>query len=299
VKLNKLTLKDKKLFNQFLGLDRHELAVYVFENTHIWKGLFDIRWAVIEESLCIFFKDKAGCFLYLAPLGDNKDSKLVKKTFEAMDKFNKNKDISRIENIEAKDVPFYQDLGLDCQVKSYDYICARDDLVNLEGNKFKSKRSCFNYFIKHNKFAYLPFSPRHRDNCIELYNRWRQGRKVRNQGPLYCGMLEDTLRCLTIMFEDYQNLELVGRVVKIDGAIKAFTFGFKLNSDTFCILYEVADLSIKGLAQFIFRSFCGELRDYKYINIMDDSGLENLKRVKLSYHPGRLNPAYIAKRKNG
>lgn len=299
MELNRLTLKDKKVFNQFLSANTHELAVYAFENIYIWKGLFDINWTVIGDYLCIFFKDKIGCFLYLAPLGNNKNPQVTKKIFQILDKFNKNRDISRIENIGQEDVSFYQDLGLDCQIKSYDYLCVRGDLMNLEGNKFKSKRSSFNYFIKHNKFEYLPFSPGYRAECLELYNRWKQERRVRNQDALYRGMLDDTLTCFRAVLSDYQNLDILGRVVKIDKEIKAFTFGFKLNPDTFCILYEIADLSIKGLAQFIFRSFCRELKDYKYINIMDDSGLEGLKRVKLSYKPVRLIPAYIARRKSG
>jgi len=111
-------------------------------------------------------------------------------------------------------------------------------------------------------------------------------------------MLEESLSSLKVLLNGYPYLNLLGRVVKINGVIKAFTFGFKLNPDTFCILYEVADLSIKGIAQFIFHEFCLELTDYKYINIMDDSGLENLKAVKLSYHPIRLIPAYIVKRRD-
>jgi uncharacterized protein len=71
-----------------------------------------------------------------------------------------------------------------------------------------------------------------------------------------------------------------------------------LDKDTFCILYEITDLTIKGLSQFIFRQFCSELKDYRYINVMDDSGLENLKRVKLSYRPLKVIPAYIVKRKD-
>jgi hypothetical protein len=63
---------------------------------------------------------------------------------------------------------------------------------------------------------------------------------------------------------------------------------YEINKDTFCILYEITDLSVKGLAQFIFKEFATELTGYKYINIMDDSGLENLKKVKLSYQPEKL-----------
>ncbi len=123
-------------------------------------------------------------------------------------------------------------------------------------------------------------------------------RQSQNQDRIYQGMLEDSRNCLKVALDNYASLGFMGRAVKIDKEIKAFTFGFRLNPDTFCILYEIADLSIKGLSQFIFRRFCSELEGYKYINIMDDSGLDNLKKVKLSYYPAKLIPAYIAKRKN-
>lgn len=295
MKLNKLTLKHKKLFNKFLNKTRHELSVYAFENIYIWKELFDIRWLVIENNLCIFFKDDIGCFMYLAPLGKT-NAEVIREAFEVMDKFNKNKTVSRIENIEAKDIAFYKGLGYDCRVKSYDYVCLRSDLVKLQGNKFKSKRSSFNFFLKHYEPRYTPFSIKHREDCLQLYNRWRKAREKLFQDTIYQGMLIDSLNCLKAVLNNFNELNLTARVVKIKQQINAFTFGFKLNPDTFCILYEITDLSIKGLAQFIFRTFCSELRDYKYINLMDDSGLENLKRVKLSYQPLRLIPAYIAKR---
>ncbi|PIP20789.1 MAG: hypothetical protein COX40_02890 [Candidatus Omnitrophica bacterium CG23_combo_of_CG06-09_8_20_14_all_40_11] len=298
VKLKNLSIKDKGTFSKFLGKSRHELSVYAFENIYVWKGLFDIYWSVIENSLCIFFKDKIGCFLYLAPLAENRNPEVIQQVFEIMDRVNKNKDISRIENIEEGGLSFYEGLGYACQIKSYDYICKRGDLANLRGNKFKSKRACFNYFIKHYGFQYLPFSLKYRGDCLELYDSWAKERKIKNQGHIYQCMLEDSRISLKNALDNYPDLDFIGRLVRIDKKIKAFTFGFKLNQDTFCILYEIADLFIKGLSQFIFRRFCSELEGYKYINIMDDSGLENLKKVKLSYHPAKLIPAYIVKRKN-
>ena len=298
MKLKKLSLKDKAIFNKFLGLGRHELSVYAFENIYVWKGLFDIYWTIIEDSLCVFFEDKIGCFLYLAPLSQNKKPEVTKKAFQIMNRLNKNAQISRIENVERQDLSFYEDLGYAWQNKSYDYLCRRQDLVQLKGNRFKSKRACFNYFIKHYAFQYLPFSLKYRDDCIELYNRWMRERKTKNPDHIYQGMLKDSRVCLKNTLDNYADLNFIGRVVRINKEIKAFTLGFKLNSDTFCILYEIADLSIKGLSQFIFRRFSKELGGYKYINIMDDSGIENLKKVKLSYHPIKLIPAYIVKRKN-
>ena len=298
MKLKNLSIKDKGIFNKFLGLSRHELSVYAFENIYIWKGLFDIDWLLFEDSLCVFFKDRTGCFLYLAPLSRNKKPEVIKKVSQIMDRLNKNKDISRIENVEEGDFSFYENLGYACQIKSYDYLCRRQDLVQLKGNRFKSKRACFNYFIKHYAFQYQPFSLKYREDCIKLYNCWMRERKARNPDRIYQEMLGDSRICLKTALDNYADLNFIGRIIRINKETKAFTFGFKLNQDTFCILYEITDLSIKGLSQFIFRQFCSELEGYKYINIMDDSGLENLKKVKLSYHPIKLIPAYIVKRKN-
>ena len=298
MKLKELTLRDKALFRKFLTLSRHELAVYAFENIYIWKALFEIRWEIIDESLCIFFQDKAGCFLYLPPLGKIISPGVIGGVFRIMDSFNLNKNVSRIENIEKRDLAFYERLGLKLVYKSCDYLSRRRELAQLEGNRFKSKRASFNYFIKHYSFEYLPFTVKYRRDCRQLYELWMQQRAGMASDVVYQGMLKDSRACLELLLRDYQRLGVTGRIVKVGNRLEAFTFGFPLNPETFCILYETADLKIRGLAQFIFRHFCAELKDYRYINVMDDSGLENLKRVKLSYRPLRLIPSYIAVRDN-
>lgn len=296
MRLNKLTLKDKKLFNKYLALSFHELSAYSFANIYIWQALYDIKWAVIENSLCVFFQDTIGCFMYLSPLAKEKRPQVLKETFAIMDSINKNKDISRIENIQEQDLEYYQVLGYLSQKKYPDYLCLRNDLANLKGNKFKSQRASYNYFIKHYDFDYRKLKLSDKDDCLSLFNLWLEERKTQCNEDVYCGMLEDNRRIIRDTLANYKQLGLEGIVVRVDKKIKGFSFGYKLNKDTFCILYEVTDLSIKGLAQFIFRQFCQELKNYKYINIMDDSGLENLRKTKLSYKPIRLIPAYIVTR---
>ena len=101
-------------------------------------------------------------------------------------------------------------------------------------------------------------------------------------------MLEDSRSAHRTAIAHAEALGLLGRVVRIDEEIRGYTFGYPLNADIFCVLFEITDLEIKGLAQFIYREFCKELMGtYRWINAMDDSGLENLKRVKRSYPPGR------------
>jgi len=297
MRLNRLRLGDKKIFDRYLNLNEHELSVYAFPNIYIWRKAFAIHWLVIEKSLCVFFQDKIGAFLYLAPLGRKNNPETVAEIFRILDKLNKNPEFSHIENIEEKDLGFYRDLGFECGFKSYDYLCRRTDLAGLKGNKFKSKRASYNYFTRHYDFTFEKLSLKDRSGCFQLYDLWMRQRESVSSDPLYRGMLADSRISLAEALAAYSSLGFQGRTVKINREIKGFTFGFALNPQTFCILYEITDLSIKGLAQFIFRSFAEELKNYKYINIMDDSGLENLKKVKLSYHPARLVPAYIARNK--
>jgi len=295
MRLNKLAIKDKKIFNKYLTRNEHELSVFAFENIYIWKKHFNIFWAIIGDSLCIFFKDSVGCFLYLPPLGKSNKPGVIKEAFEIMNKYNENKELSRIENVEEKDLAFYKKIGYECVEKSCDYICKTSDMIQLKGDKFRRKRAAYNYFVKNYKHEYLPFSLKYKNDCLKLYDAWMKNRKTTNQDAIYQGMLEDSKISLKVLLDSYKDLDLIGRIVKVGGKVKAFTFGFSLNKDMFCVIYETTDLSIKGLSQFIFREFCRESKKYKYINIMDDSGLENLKRVKLSYHPIKSAKAYIIK----
>jgi len=299
MKLQRLSLANRKLFNEFLSLRPRELSVYTFINIYIWQGLFNISWKIVDNNLCVFFQDSTGCFLYLPPLGRRLSPQAIEESFRLMDGINKNPAVSRIENVEVQDASFLGELGYRTAVKPGEYLCLRKTLCGLKGNCFKSKRSPVNFFAKHYKFRYREYSARLKDECLGLYNFWAGGRGAINMDPVYRGMLKDGLCCLKKSLADYENLGLRAGIVEINGKIKAFTAGFEINPQTFCVLYEFADLSIKGISQYIFRAFCRELQSYEYINIMDDSGLENLKIVKESYHPLRVIPAFIADRRNG
>jgi len=293
MKLNKISLKDQGVFLKYLSLKKHDLSVYAFENIYIWKGLFDIYWEVFDDSLCVFFKDKIGCFLYLSPLTKELKVKVIEKAFGVMSSMNSNEQVSRIENIEEQELDDYRRFGYRITQKFCEYICSRERLANLSGVAYKHKRASANYFMKNYAYEYLPFSRADAKPCLALYVLWSSQRKENYKDKIYQGMIGDSLKSLKILFESYKKLNCIGRIVKIDNRIKGFTFGFKLNQDTFCVLYEITDLSVKGLAQFIFSEFSRELERYKYINIMDDSGLDNLKKAKLSYKPVRLVSSYI------
>lgn len=292
-----LKLKDKGLFEKFLKQNRHGLSNYAFANIYIWKGLFQIFWAVINSNLCVFFKDKIATFMYLPPLGKKQTRVTLDECFNIMDGLNANKQFSRIENVEAQELDYYRGLGYECIEKSCDYVYKRKPLTELSGNLFKSKRADYNYFVKHYDFQFLPYSAKYKHPCIELLEKWIVNRQNNSYDAVYVNMLKDASSIHKLALDNHRKLGLIGMVVLAKDKLVAYTFGYRLNDDTFSVLFEIADLSIKGVAQFIFREFVQEAKSYKYINVMDDSGLENLRRVKMSYRPHQLIPAYIVQRK--
>ncbi|HBU07754.1 MAG TPA: hypothetical protein DEA99_00805 [Candidatus Omnitrophica bacterium] len=283
-KLNTLTLKDKPRIEGYLLKSKTSLSARHFVDIFIWKDLFQIFWVIIEDELGIFYQDKIGMFMMLPPLGKFKPV-VVKKCFEIMNGYNQNSAVSRIENIAREDTAKYSRLGLNYKLKDTEYLCLRKDLIELAGGGFKSKRSSCNYFVKNYRFDFLEYKDSYYRDCLKLYQSWSRQRKDKREDVIYQQMLEDSFLSFKTALRYYKKLGLSGYVVKIGGKIKACTFGYPLNKDTFCVLFEICDLNFKGIAQYIFREFCKKLSGYKYINIMGASDLENLKKVKLSYRP--------------
>ncbi|MBP7215907.1 MAG: DUF2156 domain-containing protein [Candidatus Omnitrophica bacterium] len=286
--LKTLTLADRPLIQRFLKKTPHVLSSYTFANIYIWKALYNVRWATIRGCLCIFFQDAFGWFLYLPPLGSKLNEGAVAEAFDFMDRCNKNDDMSRIENVEENQADFFEQSGYLCRQKPGEYLYLRQAMAQLRGNALKHKRASVNFFRKHSSYEYIPFEKRNRADCLSVYDQWMRERASHCADALYQGMLKDSLATLQLALRAHKALQLVGRVVKVDGRIKAFTFGMPINKTMFCILYEIADLSVKGLSQFIFSAFCDELKSYTYINAMDDSGLASLERVKRSYQPTHI-----------
>jgi len=166
-----------------------------------------------------------------------------------------------------------------------DYIYLRRDIAELKGKRYRHKRAMYNYFVKHYNYQYIPYQKTMKNECMRLFNLWAKGRKQKYHDAYYHRLIDETRSSHKIVLEEFDQLGIIGRVVKIDKKIRGYTFGFELTSDCFCILLEITDLNFKGISEFIFREFCREMSRYKYINTMDDSGLENLKVTKLSYHP--------------
>ena len=219
---------------------------------------------------------------------------VVNSAYQSMLDASRNPHITRIENVPQELISYFEGNGFRATLKETEYLYETEALVGLRGDRYKQQRHAYNVFVAKYPSAKLrPYTAVDQDDCLSLYDKWRERRSEKSDDPIYNAMLDDSWSAHRIGISHADALGLVGRVVRIDGEIRGYTFGYPLGAGTFCVLFEITDLGTKGLAQFIYREFCKELvGTYRWINAMDDSGLENLKRVKHAYHPIQLMPSY-------
>ena len=298
MQLQPLTLNDKPIFDAYAHRHCTLLSHYNFAPLYVWREHFQFYWTLLTDYLCIFAKQGDDYFMPILPMPDEIDKRTYLNTINKASQFmlasNRNRHIARIENVPEEMISFFEKNGFRATLKETEYLYETDTLARLQGDRYKQQRHAYNVFVAKYPSAKLrPYTAADQDECLLLYDQWREKRSEKSDDPIYNAMLNDSRSAHRIGVSHADALDLLGRVVRIDGEIRGYTFGYPLGAGTFCVLFEITDLGTKGLAQFIYREFCKELMDtYRWINAMDDSGLENLKRVKHAYHPIQLIPSY-------
>ncbi len=271
------------------------LSAHAFAGCYIWQDLFNIYWRIAHEKLLVFAEHAGAAFLLIPPLGPGDWRKALREGTEILRELGSVPGAARIENVDERDVGLLEGDGWGVRTESPEYICDQKALASLAGNRFKGKRSGCNYFEKHNAHAVRPFRASDFPQAARLHRRWVETRRAISGDDLYLAQLETSFLVHHRAMRDAEGMGLIGRVVEAEGVLVAYTFGYPLAAgEAFVVMLEVADLGVKGAAQFTFREFCREMAEHPRINIMDDSGLPNLARVKKSYHPISEEPRFVA-----
>ncbi len=284
-------IEARRLWERRRRADPPALAGQSFQDLFLWRDFFRYRFEEIGGSLCVFAEGDGGVFLYGPPIGAW-DRTVLETCLCRM-----RGPAARVEQIDAARAVRFPSAGFRVSLKGFEYVYERRRIAELRGNALKSQRWAANACGRRHPCRVRAFMPSMREACLALYDHWAAGRTVRRpEDAVYRQMLADSRRAHRTAMTHAEDLDMAGLVVEIDGRIRAYTLGFPLDTETFCVAMEVADPACTGLAAFIFREFCRDprLRPYPYINAMDDCGLPNIARVKRAFRPLRRLPVYVA-----
>lgn len=298
-RLQPLILSDSRRFTEALAqsqvLASDTLAAFSFPYHYMCTSLLPYWWLDMDGTLFLFAQSVDGWFMPLPPLGPRPLDQTVGEAFVLMRQWNGSSPVSRIENVTESQKRLLEGRGIEWYRKDGDYLYAVSALAALSGDQYKSQRALCNRVEREQVMTSEPYRINHREACVHLHRRWAS---QKHQGQLDSSgkmLLEDTevahLRILT----EHDRMGVSGTVVKVRDAIVAYTFGYWLTPQTWCIVLEVADRSFVGLAQWLFRETCrvAMAQGAAAINTMDDGGLPGLRQSKLAYHPTKVIDAWI------
>ena len=166
---------------------------------------------------------------------------------------------------------------------SADYVYESEKLATLSGKKLHSKRNHINKFkaLYGGRWSYEAITAGNVEECFQMALKWRDQNGCEDD-PEKRGEICVTMNALRL----FEELELKGGILKIDGEVVAFTIGEPVCSDTFVVHIEKAFADVEGAYPMINQQFVEhECRDYLYVNREEDTGAEGLRKAKLSYRP--------------
>lgn len=276
-----LDLSDKPRFDSIFAQLQPRISELAFAGLYLFRAAHDYRLSMIGDAVVVQGQGYDSLRYCLPPLGGDVSAACVRLLYAGL----------ALYGVEDVFVSRFLE-GLECVISedrdSFDYLYLREDLAELPGNRFHKKKNRINYFTARHSHEVQVLSSHHLCGCLQLLDEWGRVAEVEGNRSFELEM-EATAEGLARVDE----LGLEGVVVLVEGVVRAFALGERLNQETVVCHFEKADHFMEGLSQLVNREFARLLfSDCLYINREQDLGEPGLRNAKLSYHPVELVKKY-------
>lgn len=262
---------------------------YNFTLLYIWQNQYNMEFAIEDDML--FIRSGHEKKAYLFPCGEKNPKRALEKLFEHCPEgitfYSLNSDQKQFLEKEYPDRFLFKE-----DRDAGDYVYLSENLANLKGKKLSSKRNHINRFeAEHSDWSYENITSENLLEVVKMHELWCKTQDMEERK----GLKEES-EAVKLALENFDELELIGGLIRTEGKVVAFSVGDRLNDNTFLVHIEKAFSNINGAYPIINREFVRHnCLDFKYVNREDDAADEGLRRAKLSYQPYEIIKKYVAK----
>ncbi|MGN0704821.1 MAG: DUF2156 domain-containing protein [Lentihominibacter sp.] len=301
---NRITIDNREILEEYLNGYEYKTSGLSFSAQYMWRDINMFSWDIIGDYMCIsgisHLELEDGIILpfMFPPLtrtGEYDKDSLRETIFRAKEHFEK-----KGQPFSLRLVPFHlmeiikeacPEMIFKDDRPNYDYIYLTQDLIELKGRAYHSKKNHLNYFLKTYDYEYIEMTSDMADDAMKFIAEFNARKEVPEHEMEMLRMEEQAME------DVFRNLEKVGYsagAILIDGKIEAIAIGGQLGRNTITEHVEKANVNYRGLYQAINNEFCRNVASKaKYINREEDMGIPNLRKAKLSYKPVKLLEKYI------
>lgn len=301
---NRITIDNREILEEYLNGYEYKTSGLSFSAQYMWRDINMFSWDIIGDYMCIsgisHLELEDGIILpfMFPPLtrtGEYDKDSLRETIFRAKEHFEK-----KGQPFSLRLVPFHlmeiikeacPEMVFRDDRPNYDYIYLTQDLIELRGRAYHSKKNHLNYFLRTYDYEYIEMTSDMADDAMKFIAEFNARKEVPEHEMEMLRMEEQAME------DVFRNLEKVGYsagAILIDGKIEAIAIGGQLGRNTITEHVEKANVNYRGLYQAINNEFCRNVASKaKYINREEDMGIPNLRKAKLSYKPVKLLEKYI------
>lgn len=279
--LNLLNESHRPLVTKYFSRFPPEISEQTFTNLFCWRKSRPIYIAELDDTLAFLVhsitEKKRNFFLFGPPAGKLS----LEQVYEELKGI-----LAGAIRLPASIADPLANRGYDVQTDrdNWDYVYREKDLADLSGRKYAKKRNQIKKCLQQYDCRYEPITDRLIPECMSMQEQWCIARAC-NKDPGLCSEFQ----AIHEMFNNFQELSLIGGCIRVGGTIKAFAIGELLISGTAVIHFEKAMPEIFGLGQLINKWFAlYGLSDFEFVNREQDLGIPGLRQAKKSYHPHHL-----------
>ena len=280
--------KDKKEeFEQCLFDGNERGCEYSFANLYMWGRQ---RGEIIDGYLVLFSQYNRRT-VYPFPVGNGD----IKPVLDAVIADSKERGIPcRFTGMTAREKAILEELYPDkfsyhCDRDFFDYVYDINDLAELKGRKYHSKKNHFNRFVTaYPDYRVEPISDENIDEVREMVDKWYVDRLA--EAPDSDFQMEQV--AIEKAIKSYKELGMEGLALYIGDKMVAMTLASRMSYNTFDVHFEKAVRGIDGAYAVINCEFARYIRDkypeIEFLNREDDMGIEGLRKAKEGYRPHHM-----------
>jgi hypothetical protein len=289
-----LELSDRALLYGLFADLRPQQSEFTFTNLFVWRDAYQLRLSRTGDALAVFSwrADPEDSFLF--PLLGGGNAQSLRTCLEHMEAKDHNARMARATESDLARLGIGEaEFTVEQDRDQWDYVYPVEELVALAGNRHHRKRNHIDQFARAHNFRYLPLTPALAEQCRQLQDRWCDDK--------HCDLvstLRAEARAIKDVLDRFEELEVTGGCIEIDGEVEAFTLAELLNPETVVVHIEKANAAFHGLYQVINQKFLEQQwSTVTYVNREQDLGIPGLRKAKDSYHPHHMVEKFVVRLK--
>ena len=278
-------LEDRELISHYFKHHTSRSCERTFVNVYLWSRHYKVQFAIVENAL-VFKSEDDGRLSFAFPAGEPEN---IKKALAVLKQYSEERGYPfslynvTPDNFERLEEWYPGRFQIEYSEADADYVYESEKLATLSGKKLHGKRNHINKFkaVYDGRWSYESITRENEEECFQMALKWR------NQNGCEDDIEKNAEMCVTLnSLRLFEELELVGGLIRVDGEIVAFSIGEPICSDTFVVHIEKAYADVPGAYTMINQQFVEhECMAYKYVNREEDTGEEGLRKAKRSYRP--------------